>query len=122
MQLRMLGDNVLVQLDLSSKEEKRSAGGIIMPSADSTRDATSDGIFATIIAIGPGVHASKWLGHEYGTAPIDRLTFLATDPALVPGARVVLAKAALAGDRVKAQDKEYRIIKTHCIEAVIENE
>lgn len=122
MNLRMLQDNCLVRLDIADKSEKLSPGGIVLVSFDATDDATANGIFATVIAVGPGRYADAWIDHETGTAPVGAKTFVPTDSAIVPGARVVLAKAALAGDRVKAEDGEMRIVKTHVIEAVLEDD
>lgn len=117
-------DNVLIQLEVHADphEERLSPGGIILPKM---RDVNEEpAIIATVVAAGPGYYADEWLDHEQGTAPVGtRHPMIPLDPAIVPGARVILSKAGLAADRVWSDDvREYRMCRAHCIEAVLEDE
>jgi len=120
--IRPLQDNVLVCFHIHEDphEERLSPGGIVLPAT--TREVyNEDAFLATVVAAGPGYYPDKFLGHELGTAPVGVTRFIPMDPAIVPGARVILDKIALAANRIYGDDRvEYRMVRAQAIAAVIE--
>jgi len=90
MNIRPLGDRVLV---VAVKEEEITKSGIILP--DTAKEKKAEG---EVIAVGAGEKAVK-LG-------------------LKSGDKVICGK--YAGDEIKVDDKEYKIIAAEDILAVIE--
>ena len=113
-------DNVLVAFDSHSpKAETLTPGGIILPG---TRDvvANDGACYATVVAAGPGHYLDKWVDHEVGTAPAGGGKFIPMNPALKPGARVIL-DSQNTGDRIWGDDhRELRMVKEHNCIAILE--
>lgn len=116
-------DNVLVQFRQHAQrreELEQTPGGIYIPKAAEV-PAHNAAIEAVVIAVGPGRFADEWLNHERGTTDAGSSVFLATDAAIVPGAKVLLNASAAAADRVYDDEwNEYRMVKSHNIEAIVE--
>lgn len=114
-------DNVLVRLRIHAMatEDEKTEGGIFLPKARNEPGMT-EAVEATVIAVGPGHYADKWLGHEEGTAPDGSKKFIPVDSAICKGARVLIRGSKL-GDRVYSDERaEYRMILAHAVEAVLE--
>lgn len=90
MNIRPLGDRVLV---VAIKEEEITKSGIILP--DTAKEKKAEG---EVIAVGTGEKVAK-LG-------------------LKPGDKVICGK--YAGDEIKVDDKEYKILAAEDVLAVIE--
>lgn len=90
MTIKPLGDRVLV---MAVKEEEMTKSGIILPETAKEKKAEGE-----IIAIGAGEKVSK-LG-------------------LNPGQKIIFSK--YAGDEIKTDDKEYKILSHEDILATIE--
>lgn len=121
--IRCLADNVLVQLDahLVHETEQLSPGGILIPLMASSNIESQDAILATVIACGKGHYNDRFIDHEVGTEDWRHGPWIPLDPAIVPGAKVILEKRALGGDRVYGEGHaEYRMIRSDCIAAVVE--
>lgn len=111
--IRPYSDNVLVRLDqhAHAREEAKTAGGIIIP-----RTAEPENVTATVISAGPGayddsiVHTEK-SEHRSGKRSVGSSRFCPMDPAIVPGARVLLAHD-WCGERVWSDEGyEYRMVR-----------
>lgn len=119
--IRCLADNVLVQLSIHTDHhtDRLSPGGIVLPRMRNIE--SEDAILATVIAVGSGYYADKFIDHEQGTSPVGSTKFIPVDPAIVPGAVVVLERAALAADRIYSDERnEYRMVRAATIAAVVE--
>lgn len=114
--IRGYADNILVQLDehRDAREDRMTDGGIIIP-----RTAETSDVWATVIAAGPGAFDE----------PIDHATdkqkrsrrYVAMDPGITPGARVILFSAD-TGDRVYDDERnEYRMIRQDAVLAIGED-
>ncbi|MFA6594250.1 MAG: co-chaperone GroES [Candidatus Buchananbacteria bacterium] len=90
MNIKPLGDRVLVA---AVKEEEMTKSGIILP--DTAKEKKAEG---EVVAVGEGEKVSK-LG-------------------LKPGQKVICGK--YAGDEIKVDDKEYKILSSEDVLAVIE--
>lgn len=119
--IRCLADNVLVQLSIHTDHhtDRLSPGGIVLPRMRNIE--SEDAIIATVIAAGPGHYDDRYLGPERGTEDHRHGPWIPLDSAIAPGCTVILERAALAGDRIYSDERqELRMIKAHCIAAVIE--
>ena len=114
--IRPTRDNVLVQLAIHARQDHEvSAGGVVM--VEGAPKATQ-AVRATVIAAGPGHYHEKWLDHERGMSPDGRGRFVPMNPAIKPGARVMV-ESAKHGDRIWGDDThEYRMVLESNIIAV----
>lgn len=120
--IKPTADNVLIQLAIHTDyhTDRLSPGGnIILPRMRNIE--SEDAILATVVAAGPGHYDDKYCGPERGTEDHKHGPWIPLDSAIVPGCTVILERAALAGDRIYSDERqELRMIKAHCIAAVIE--
>lgn len=104
--IRGYSDNILVQLDehRDAREDRSTAGGIIIP-----RTADASDAWATVIACGPGAFDEP-IDHAKDKQVTSR-KYVPMDPAVVPGARVALVSKH-QGDRVYDDERnEYRMVR-----------
>lgn len=121
--IRCSADNLLVQMahHANRTEEEKTPGGIFIPRTAQT-PKHNEAIEAVIVAVGPGRWNTRWIDHERGESDVGGTVFIPVDPSLKPGVRVLLSAAGAAGDRVYSDDySEYRMVKAHCVEAVLED-
>lgn len=125
--LRPTGDQVLLCFDahINAREDTYSPGGILLPRT--AQPQAGDGNMATVMAVGPGYWNDKWPGgevknwHEHGSGPLANGAFIPLDASIVPGARVITTRAALAGDRIYDDERgEYRMCRADVIAAVVD--
>ncbi|MFA5124761.1 MAG: co-chaperone GroES [Patescibacteria group bacterium] len=90
MNIKPLGDRVLVA---TIKEEEMTKSGIILP--DTAKEKKAEG---EVVAVGEGEKVSKLR--------------------LKPGDKIICSK--YAGDEIKIDDKEYKILSSEDVLAVIE--
>lgn len=116
-------DNVLVRLEVHCAGERLSpTGRVIIPETAASNIESQDAIFATVVAAGPGHFDDKFLDHERGTEDHRHGPWIPLDPAIVPGAKVILEKRALGADRVYGEGhSEYRMCRADCIAAIVED-
>lgn len=125
--IRCLGDNVLLQFAATANahEEQLSPGGIVLPRF-AAQPKQGEAIEAIVVKIGPGRYSDEFLDHERGTATIGSKHFIPLSmllPDVQPGTRVLCNAQALAADRIYSDDRsEYRMCRSGCIEAVIEDD
>lgn len=121
--IRPRNDQVLVvmQIHENKTEERTTPGGIIIPLMSNQDAKSRGGVFATVIAHGPGRFNDKWEGHERGLSFIGSTKWIPMDKAIKPGA-VVLLDSEQTGQRVVGDSyQEYRMILADNIIAVCEN-
>jgi co-chaperonin GroES (HSP10) len=117
-------DNVLVQMDMhanAQSPEEQTAGGILIPKIAERGHNNRECVPATVVAAGPGHYHEKWQNAEAGMSPDGRSTFVAMNPDIRPGVRV-LVDSPNAGDRMYDDEHlEYRMIREHNITAILED-
>lgn len=115
-------DNVLVcfQIHEGKTQERTTPGGIIIPLMSNTDATSRGGVYATVISAGPGRFNDKWHGHEKGLSFVGSKVWVPMDPAIRPGAKVLL-DSEHTGQRVVGDDyTEYRLVVQDNIIAVVE--
>src|SRR5690348_3995843 len=100
MELKPYADNVLVLFDhlRDKRVERRTAGGLFIPAT--SQPGIHDAVMATVVAAGPGWYDEKIIHNEGMPGvkmPAPSQKFCPMDPAIVPGARV-LVDHAISGD------------------------